>query len=142
MEHLRYWTNDLLKTMEEQLPEEKLINIIESCGKICASTCGVFKEIDKLPQELGTTNIEELIKTLNVNNIAGGNLSLIDGKIVGHYNTCYCPTRKLIESEHYCNCTKGWAKTVFEKILDQPVSVELTKTIHKGDKKCEFIITF
>jgi predicted hydrocarbon binding protein len=40
----------------------------------------------------------------------------------------------------YCNCSRGWAKALFEGVLDRPVDVVMEESIIKGDKQCSFRI--
>jgi len=60
------------------------------------------------------------------------------------YLKCYCsmvsriPAGKL--SAVYCNCSRGWAKALFEGALKKPVEVTLMKSIKRGDKECRFKI--
>ncbi|MCK4478878.1 hypothetical protein KAU88_10215 [Candidatus Bathyarchaeota archaeon] len=48
------------------------------------------------------------------------------------------PPRKL--SATYCNCSRGWAKELFEGVLGRPVGVIMEKSIIKGDDQCRFRI--
>jgi len=60
------------------------------------------------------------------------------------YPRCYCsqvnkiPKGKL--SGTYCNCSRGWAKALFEGALGRPVEVLMEKSIISGDNQCKFRI--
>jgi predicted hydrocarbon binding protein len=40
----------------------------------------------------------------------------------------------------YCNCSRGWAKALFEGALRRPVEVIKEQSIISGDKQCKFRI--
>ena len=56
---------------------------------------------------------------------------------------CFCPLLKDMWDEMpgtFCYCAAGWPRRLFEGILEQPVKVEVTKALTKGDDYCEFAI--
>jgi len=57
--------------------------------------------------------------------------------------TCFCPLLKDMWDEMpgtFCYCAAGWPRRLFEGILEQPVKVEVSKALTKGDDYCEFAI--
>jgi hypothetical protein len=38
----------------------------------------------------------------------------------------------------YCNCSRGWAKALFEGATGKPVEVIMEKSIISGDSECRF----
>jgi predicted hydrocarbon binding protein len=42
----------------------------------------------------------------------------------------------------YCNCSRGWAKALFEGALGRPVDVVMEQSIIRGDEQCQFRIVF
>ena len=64
-----------------------------------------------------------------------------------HYYYCHCPWVKeaLLESQRpvspvFCNCSAGYYKAYWEIVLDQPVEVDVVKSILSGDSICEFAV--
>lgn len=56
---------------------------------------------------------------------------------------CFCPLiRDCIEEapEIFCNCSAGWPKQLWEGILERRLTIEITKSLTKGDETCEFAI--
>jgi predicted hydrocarbon binding protein len=43
-------------------------------------------------------------------------------------------------SATYCNCSRGWAKALFEGALGRTVEVIMEKSIINGDNQCKFRI--
>ena len=52
---------------------------------------------------------------------------------------CYCPiVFEMLDKTPrlFCYCGGGWARQIFERVLNKPVRVELVKTVTKGDDVC------
>lgn len=64
------------------------------------------------------------------------------------YHYCHCgwvrDSIKKSEEEQvsptFCNCSGGWHKVPFEGIFEQPLEVDLVKSVLKGDNICTFAI--
>lgn len=74
------------------------------------------------------------INEMNQAGIGGGQLKREGNIIYGIYMECYCPSGKDISSPIYCNCTKGWAKAVFEMVLERAVDVNLEEGYRMGGR--------
>jgi hypothetical protein len=62
-----------------------------------------------------------------------------------HY--CHCPRVRDVRkkggepiSETYCLCGGGFYKSIWEHILDKPVTVEVLQTVMQGNPVCQFAI--
>ena len=56
---------------------------------------------------------------------------------------CFCPLiRDCLDEtpELFCNCSAGWPKQLWEGILEQPLKVDIVRSLTKGDDTCEFAI--
>lgn len=56
---------------------------------------------------------------------------------------CFCPMIKhnLAEmSSSFCYCGSGWARRLWEGILEKPVRVEIVKSLTKDDDECTFAV--
>jgi hypothetical protein len=137
------WSNYLVDSLEKELDKDMSNKIIENCGRICANECGAIKEVDEMVKSIGTSaGVDSIIERMNFTGIGGGKLQKYGNVITGEYDHCYCPSRKYIASNKYCNCTVGWVKEVFERILKSKITVVLEKSIAWGDEVCKFIITY
>jgi predicted hydrocarbon binding protein len=60
------------------------------------------------------------------------------------YPKCYCSQVNKLSKEElsgtYCNCSRGWAKALFEEATGKPVEVTLEKSIIRGDDQCKLRI--
>jgi effector-binding domain-containing protein len=58
-----------------------------------------------------------------------------------HY--CHCALVRLTPSDippTFCYCGAGWYRQIWEGIIGEPVRVEMTKSLTRGDGTCEFAI--
>jgi effector-binding domain-containing protein len=59
---------------------------------------------------------------------------------------CFCPLirtaiRRDIEmSDTFCHCGAGWFRRLWEGVLEQPVWIEVQKTVLRGDDRCQFAV--
>ena len=63
------------------------------------------------------------------------------------YHYCHCPRiRAVLESPEsklsslYCYCGGGFYTSLWEGIIGKPVSIELLKSVQKGDDVCSFAV--
>jgi predicted hydrocarbon binding protein len=132
------WITCLITGLNEHVDEKTRALILEQCGRQCQSS-NFIKKARNIYQK--SKNIEEFLDKL--------------GKIIKHlhkegdkvyliYPKCYCsqvnkiPKGKL--SATYCNCSRGWAKALFEGALGKSVEVIMEKSIASGDNQCKFRI--
>ncbi len=56
---------------------------------------------------------------------------------------CHCLNVRTLADEMnplHCYCGAGWYRSIFEKILGRPVTVELVKSLTRGDNECVIAI--
>jgi len=134
------WICNLIAGLDEHVDKETLAKILEQCGRQCQSQSFIkkarsiyekSKDLDEFLDKFG-----KVYKHLHKE---GDSVYIV-------YPKCYCsfvnkiPSGKL--SATYCNCSRGWAKALFEGVLKRPVEVTMEKSIKQGDKQCKFKITF
>jgi len=125
--------------LDEHVDKETIAKVLEQCGRQCQSESlikkarsiyGKSKDVDDFLDNFG-----KVYKHLHRE---GNSLYIV-------YPKCYCsivnkiPSGKL--SATYCNCSRGWAKALFEGALERPVEVTMEQSIKQGDKQCKFKIT-
>lgn len=132
------WIASLVDGLDKHVDAETTAKILEQCGRQCQSQSFVKK----------TRDIYK--KSKDINDFLGKfgkvykHLHREGDKVYIVYPKCYCshvnkiPKGKL--SATYCNCSRGWAKALFEGALGRPVEVVMKETIVNGDKQCKFQI--
>jgi predicted hydrocarbon binding protein len=132
------WIACLIAGLNEHVDEETRAEILEQCGRQCQSQ-SLIKKARSIYEN--SRDIDEFLEKLSQVykhlHREGGNVYIV-------YPKCYCsqvnklPKGKL--SGTYCNCSRGWAKALFEGALRRPVEVIKEQSIISGDKQCKFRI--
>jgi hypothetical protein len=124
--------------LNEHADKEILVKVLEQCGRQCQSA-SFIKKARSIYEK--SENVDEFIANLSK---VYKHLHREGDGIYLVYPKCYCsmvnkiPTGKL--AAVYCNCSRGWAKALFEGALKKTVEVKLLKSIKRGDKECRFKI--
>jgi len=132
------WITQLIAGLDEYADEETRVKLLEQCGRQCQSE-SFIKKARSLYEK--SKNIDEFLDNLGQ---VYKNLHREGDKVYIIYPKCYCshvnkiPRGRL--SATYCNCSRGWAKALFEGALGRPVEVGMEESIVKGDKQCKFRI--
>jgi len=124
--------------LDENVDKETIVKILEKCGRQC-QTDTLIKKAKRIYEETRSTDkfIEEFSRVYR-------HLHREGDKIYLTYPKCYCsqvnkvPKGKI--SSTYCNCSRGWAKALFEGATGKPVEVKLEQSIINGDDQCKFRI--
>jgi predicted Zn-ribbon and HTH transcriptional regulator len=132
------WITSLIDSLDKSIDEKTRVEIFEQCGRRCQSQSFV-KKTRKIRQQSKSDNefIEKLSQVYKHLHREGDSIYIT-------YPRCYCsfvnkiPPREL--SKTWCNCSRGWAKELFEGALDRSVEVVLEKSIVRGDDQCRFRI--
>jgi predicted ArsR family transcriptional regulator len=130
------WITNLIDGLNENVDEKTIAKILEQCGRQCQSQSFITKakEIYKKSK-----NADDFLEKLGR---VYKHLHREGDKVYLMYPKCYCsqvnkiPKGKL--SGTYCNCSRGWAKALFEGAIGRPVEVIMEKSIINGDNQCKF----
>ncbi|NIO36417.1 hypothetical protein GTO27_01795 [Candidatus Bathyarchaeota archaeon] len=133
---LEKWISCIIEGLDEHVDEETRREILERCGRQCQSQ-SFIKKAQSIYRK--SKNVDEFLdefkKVYRQLRREGDNVYII-------YPKCYCsfvnkiPHEKL--SATYCNCSRGWAKALFEGVLGKSVEVIMEKSIVNGDDECKF----
>jgi predicted hydrocarbon binding protein len=141
-ELMKKWLTTLLAGLDEQVDEETRSRLLEACGKVCARHHTSIEIARSIKKE--SKNIDEFLEKLNQQKDYWCGKWIREGDaIYSVCNECGCPLvlSGLVElSPTFCECSRGWVKAVFEAALEEPVEVELTQAIGRGDKVCKFVV--
>jgi predicted ArsR family transcriptional regulator len=132
------WICSLVDALDEHADKETRSKVLERCGRQCQSQRFVKKARSIYEQSQDTDEfLDSLGKIYEHLHREGDHVYII-------YPTCFCsfvnkiPPQKL--SATYCNCSRGWAKALFEGALGRPAQVTMEKSIINGDDECKFRI--
>jgi predicted ArsR family transcriptional regulator len=130
------WITNLMEGLENNVDKETIAKILEQCGRQCQSQSFIKKAkaiYDK------SKNINDFLNKLAQ---VYKHLHREGNKVYIIYPKCYCsqvnkiPKGKL--SGTYCNCSRGWAKALFEGATGKPIEVNMEESIINGDDQCRF----
>jgi len=132
------WITALMDGLDKNVDKKILANVLEQCGRQCQSQ-SFIKKAKSLYEKSKSTDefLDKLGKVYKHLHKEGDRVYLV-------YPKCYCsqvnkiPRGKLAGA--YCNCSRGWAKALFEGALGRSVEVVKEKSIISGDNECRLRI--
>lgn len=137
---LKEWFSGLIAGIEK-LNDETWPKVLELTGRACArvhsgelfwETWEATHNIDDFLVEINKAYGEKVFKKIDEDTISV------------RYSKCTCPLVEhgLVDSPILCSCSPNWLAENFETILKKPATVITEKTILRGDKSCNFTISF
>jgi len=134
--HSERWIAWIIAALDEHVDDETKAKILEQCGRQCQSE-NLVKKARKIYEK--SENLDEFLDKFGQ---VYENLYREGDKVFIVYPKCYCPNVDKIPqgklSATYCNCSRGWAKALFEGALGRQVEVIMEKSIIDGDEQCKF----
>jgi hypothetical protein len=135
---VRNWVADLMDTMEEQLPREARVKLIEGCGRGCFRR----HEFKRAIAEQGRGDVEKLIAAYGKNFEVWREGQAVHIRYGETSSRCYCPVVKNQPpkaNDLHCECTRGTHQAIFETALGRPVEVEILETLRRAGRTCHFV---
>lgn len=136
--HSERWISWLIAALDEHVDEETKAKVLEQCGRRCQSE-SFTKKARKIYEK--SEDIDDFLEKFGE---VYKNLHREGDKAYIIYPKCYCPNVNKTPlgklSATYCNCSRGWAKALFEGALGKPVDVIMEESIVNGDEQCKFRI--
>ncbi len=128
----------MMDGLDKNVDEKAIAKMLEQCGRQCQSQ-SFIKKARAIYQKSRNTDdfLEKLARVYKHLHREGGKVYLV-------YPKCYCSQVNKISkgrlSGTYCNCSRGWAKALFEGATGKPVEVTMEKSIINGNDQCKFRI--
>src|SRR4030067_1193785 len=125
------WIMTLMDGLDKNVDQKAIAKILVQCGRQC-QTQSFIKKARTIYQKSKNADdfLDKLGQTYKHLHREGNKMYLV-------YPKCYCsqvnklPKGRL--SGTYCNCSRGWAKTLFEEATGKSVEVTVEKSIIRGD---------
>jgi len=127
----------------EYVDSETVMKIMEKCGRACAYSDGDLELAKNIADE--TIDLEEILSRVNAELLWCGKWTKKGNTIKTTCFKCGCPLVRnhvVKLTGTLCYCSRGWVKSIFEVLLKRPVTVELEKSIGRGDKICKLVAHF
>lgn len=136
--HTEKWVRNLIVGLDEHVDPETRRLILERCGRDCVTK----KMIDRARKVYSES--EDLEDFLRRYSGVNSHLYVEEGGVYLVYPKCYYPTVKKIPpgqlSATFCDCSRGWAKALFEGATGRQVEVVREGSVIIGDGECRFRI--
>jgi hypothetical protein len=124
----------LVGILKDNLDEPMRKKIFESLGRQCATRYESLTDQYK-------GNLEGFLEEIQKRWVAKAEYDRKAGiiRVIDRSKTCTCPlVDEGLTSSEFCNCTLGWQKATYSKILGKPVDAELEESILRGGSRCVF----
>jgi predicted hydrocarbon binding protein len=146
------WVRDAIRRLDSTVNENTRRQIMENCGRNCASINKRVIESTKTRRKK-FKNLDTFLEAEQRKPMKGTRLYR-EGTILYQYYTpqaftqpmrCYCSLLRGLPKETsvsitYCHCSKAFVQKLWESVLEQPVKVELLQSVVSGDSECKFAI--
>jgi predicted hydrocarbon binding protein len=139
---MRDWMAKLHQTIGS-LDEEFQRSLVKPCGERCAND---LLQIIEKHTEKKIESVKDLVSgwnSLRKSRKLNGGWQYGDLLIKATFYECGCP---LVHSgllklhPVQCYCSESMLKEIFSRVAKKPVTVEINRSIGRGDNVCEFII--
>ena len=147
MEFAEEWVKKFMGVLDENLDEPTRNKVMECNGKVCFSSY-----LKKEGHVINPVSFDRFVKWAE--NVTDGSIRIEGNTIYFAYMSnyqgkpapeemCLCP---FVESKPsglsptYCQCSVGYVREYFSRILGRPVKVELQESVLRGGKRCRFKI--
>ena len=150
--NIALWVRDAIHRLDSSIDQKARIQIMESCGRNCASiNKRVIESAKKRRKKF--KDLDAFLEAEQRKPMKGTRLSK-DGNILCQYYTphtftqpmrCYCSLlrglpKDISVSLTYCHCSKAFVQKLWESVLEKPVKVELLQSVISGDSECKFAV--
>lgn len=146
------WVRDAIRRLDSSVDEKTRIQIMENCGRNCASMNKRVIESAKTRRKK-FKDLDTFIEAEQRKPMKGTRLCR-EGNILYQYYTpqaftqpmrCYCSLLRGLPEDTtisltYCHCSKAFVQKLWESVLEQPVKVDLLQSVVSGDSECKFAI--
>jgi hypothetical protein len=146
------WVSGAMERLDAQVAEETRVEIMLTCGRNCALANGrVIERAQARRRKYGT---EAAFLDAEQRNPPTGTRIVREGDTLYQYYMpgsysypmrCYCSLMRGLPADQttsstYCQCSRGFAQTFWENVLNRPVTVDIGETCLTGAQECQFII--
>jgi predicted hydrocarbon binding protein len=133
------WAEKVCKMLEDNYDDETIKTIRTTCS--CSPSQTRMEEMKKLYD--AAENYEDFTESCN-KTLSGIKMWSEGNALFFSYPECYCSCVKRVNkplSKAWCYCTLGYAKKLFDYVLNDDCEAELTESIKLGDSRCVMKIT-
>ena len=134
------WAKDVCNYLESKYAPEQIKTLRMSCS--CHAGDKEKENTKRIYDE--SKSLDEFCEKYNEKYAAVHPVWHEDGALFFSYAACYCSCVKRVDepiSPTWCLCTLGYAKDLFDYVLDCDTQVELIESVKTGGSRCVMRIT-
>jgi predicted hydrocarbon binding protein len=151
-EQVSLWVKGAMERLDAAIDAKTRNAVMENCGRNCARVN--HKTVDRVvAKRKKYGSLDEFLEAEKDKLLPGMRLEK-DGRILYQYymprsfhppRRCFCsllrglPARECV-SPTYCQCSRGFVLSMWERVLGKPVKVDVMETAVTGAKECRFRI--
>jgi hypothetical protein len=131
------WVQTLIESLDAHLDQQTKIQVIESCGRMCARGG---------PAQAAQEHRGDLDGWLTIMRGWHGGEEFVqrDSDVVTVLcSECVCPLVKDGPArlpDTFCYCSLGWMKEVFGTVAEKSIEIDLVDSVKRGGQECRFVI--
>ena len=132
------WINKNLTELSK-LNDKIGIEILNKCGQACCESSNLYQGACKVRNKnVSETDIDIFFNDFKDEYYNSDNFTKEGNTITLIFKECTCPmVKKGVNNSFLCNCTIGYSKRLFETLFDKKVTIDLEKSILRGDPVCK-----
>lgn len=133
------WAKQVCSFLEDNFEEEEIIKVRKSC--ICNDGASSAKKL--LTYLNKSSDIKEFVETFNRNETFASMEYISEHELLFCYPECYCSCVKRMPeklTKTWCDCTVGYAESMFGKVFQTNVKVTLKESIKTGADRCAMVV--
>ena len=137
-QRINNWINNILLSLSH-LDNDNGIDILHQCGKDCCEKSYLFQGAVKIRNQYKTEKDDDkLFEEFKYHFYNSEKLTKRGKSITLIFENCTCPiVQNGMNNSFLCNCTIGYSKRVFEVLFSKEVTIDLEKSILRGDNVCK-----
>ena len=142
----RKWIESLETCLAKHSNQTLMKTVMKGAGEKCSAQIfdDCMKMLGKNPE-----SVDELLDAMNRRRSESHNITSLWNKqgntahlILEECNCTLVKAGLAKPNPVHCLCSQGMMESLFSKVCQGPVSVELLKSIGNGNDVCEFLVTF
>ena len=135
------WAQQSCGDLAERYPEDAVQAVRERC--ICNDGASTARLLRRYWKEAGS--LQGMAELFSSRETFTWLDYVSDRELIFGYPQCCCTCVKRVDGvlpRAWCYCTVGYAKKLFQQVLEAPVQAELLESVKTGGKRCAVRVTW
>lgn len=136
-ERITIWINRVLTELSN-LDNNYGIELLNQSGKDCCKSSELFQGAKNIRERFRKENNDDKLFSEFKTKYYNSEKFTKEGEIITLiFEECTCPmVKRGVNNLFLCNCTVGYSKHLFETLFEKKVTIDLEKSILRGNSVC------